>query len=420
MRSLTFLGILILLPCFLQGQSVFVKQGVLDLRSWNFEEQGSVDLSGEWEFYMSQLIPPDSFATINNVKDYVYVPSTWDEISKLLQPGKGYATYHLKILLGNPKELALEMPHFYSSYTLWINKTLVSSNGQVGTTKNTSIPQWLPKTITLPVFKDTLDVVIHASNFHHAKGGVKSNLILGLPSDLQLKRQVAVSSNLVMIGTLSLFSITFLLIFLFYKRDKAALYFALFCLTWAVRGVFSNLYLLTSVYPDMSWELSVKIEYITLYMAMVWSLFFLSHIFTADVNDMFKYFFTGCNAIFAICTIFTEASLYTQFLPVYLSFTLILLLYSVYVVIRAVVYERDGVWLIVSCIMTGVIVFAYDLIAYQGIAYFNAIITNLGYLTMFSLLAICLFYQLGMLKRSSRTRDILTYEDLYGENKSGF
>jgi hypothetical protein len=68
--------------------------------------------------------------------------------------------------------------------------------------------------------------------------------------------------------------------------------------------------------------------------------------------------------------------------------------------------------------MLGVIVFAYDLSAYQGLASFNPIIINIGYLGMFILMAICLAFQFGFLKRSARNRDILTYDDLYGTSRN--
>ncbi|MBT1702556.1 7TM diverse intracellular signaling domain-containing protein [Chryseosolibacter indicus] len=418
MRSLSILFLLIAIATTLQAQSVFVRQGVIDLRQWNFKEQGNVHLNGEWGFYMSQLIPPDSFPAISNVQDYIYFPSTWNESSKSLQPGKGYATYHLTVLLSKPQQLTLEVPHFYSSYALWINKKLTSSNGIVGRSKETSIPQWLPKTVSIPVSDDTLDIVIHASNYRHAKGGVRQSIIIGLHENLNFKRNVAVNSNIILIVLLGCLSGAFLFTYIFYKRNITSIYFSLLCFTWAIRAIFSNLYILTVKYPEIPWELCVKIEYITLYLAMVWAVFFLSSLFPEDVNTLFKYFFIGCNIIFVLCTVFTEASLYTQFLPVYLSFTLVLLLYSIYVLVRAVVYEREGVWYIVSSVMLGISVFTYDLIAYQGWAFFNSIITNFGYAVIFILLSMCLLYHIGMLKRTVPSQDILTFDDLYGGKPS--
>jgi hypothetical protein len=366
---------------------------------------------------MSDLISPDSFKSESIVKDYINFPTTWNETSKSLNPGKGFATYHLKIFITAPQKLALEVPHFYSNYILWINKEIISQNGEVGTTKDSSKPQWLPKTVLLPVNNDTLDVVIQVSNFHHAKGGVRENIILGSPEHLIFKRKIAVNSNLILAGGLATIAITFLILHFFVKSNTASLYFAALSITWAIRTIFSNLYIFTAYFPELPWELCVKIEYITLYLTMIWSIYFLAHLFPEDVNNLFKYFFITCNVIFTLFTVFSEAALYTQFLPVFLSFCLATILYVIYMLIRAVIYEREGVWFIVSCIMLGITMFAYDLVAYQGMASFNVVITNGGYLAMFLLMSICLIYQFGFLKRNSRNSDMLTYEDLYGSNR---
>jgi hypothetical protein len=41
-------------------------KGVLDLRQWNFEKDGPIDLTGEWEFFWKQLLEPADFKTNSN------------------------------------------------------------------------------------------------------------------------------------------------------------------------------------------------------------------------------------------------------------------------------------------------------------------------------------------------------------------
>ena len=36
--------------------------GILNLTDWDFENDGIVQLNGEWEFYREQLLIPDGFA----------------------------------------------------------------------------------------------------------------------------------------------------------------------------------------------------------------------------------------------------------------------------------------------------------------------------------------------------------------------
>jgi hypothetical protein len=261
-------------PLITEAQSPYIRRGILDLTQWNFHEQGYVKLTGEWEIFMSELIAPDTLAFTSIPKDYVFFPTTWNEISMSLRPGNGYATYHIQVFIKAPQLLAFELPHFYCNYALWVNQKLTAKNGEVGVSKQRSKPQWLPKTVTFQADQDTLDIVIHASNFHHAKGGVREDILLGEPGELNFKRKIAVTSNMILFGGLILIAVSFLIIYIFIKRELSALYFAALCLTWALRSVFSNLYLGINAFPEFPWELCVKIEYITLYLTMVWAIFF--------------------------------------------------------------------------------------------------------------------------------------------------
>ena len=396
-----------------------MRKGLIDLSSYDFQKNAPVNLSGEWEFYMSELIPPREFAlNKDETKDYIDFPSTWNELSKSLDPGDGFATYRVRVLVDAPKKLALELPHFYSSYTIWINSTVVAYNGIVGMNKNSSVPQWRPQTIIFDAQKDTLDMVIQASNFFHAKGGVREQIRIGDPDRLTFKRDVAVNGTLTMASILGVTAVVFFFIYFFIKREISTLYFAALSFTWGLRSLFSNLYVFTDYIPEFPWETAVKIEYISLYLVMIWAILFVSSLFKSEVNTIFKWVMCLCNLFFVIVTFAFDASLYTQFLPVYLSFCGVLILYIMYVLIRAFVYERDGVVFMVICLFLGVIIFSYDIIAYEGFATFNPLIINTGYILMFILMGLCMVYQLGFLKKSSSQHNVLTYEDLYGSPRN--
>ena len=52
------------------------KLGQIDLRAWDFEKQGRIQLYGEWEFYYNHLFTPEEFkvASVENL-DYMEVPT---------------------------------------------------------------------------------------------------------------------------------------------------------------------------------------------------------------------------------------------------------------------------------------------------------------------------------------------------------
>lgn len=409
------LCLLLLIQHFAFAQHFDIQKGLVDIQTYKFQEDGPLELSGEWEFYMSELFSPADFKTgRQHAKDYVDFPSAWNNSSG--SQNFGFATYRLKVIVDRNQDLALYVPHSYSNYTLWANDIKISSNGLVGKSKEKSIPKWLPLTVNLRRSEDTIEFVLQISNFHHAIGGIRKPFILGTHDEMTFRSSVSMTSNVVLIAGLAAMSLIYFFVFLFYC-SKSVVFFALMSLVWGIRGAFSNQYIAINYFPDFPWELAVKIEYISLFLIMVVAMLFIGSLFKEDVNKVFKYLFCGCNLIFVVITVLVDASTYTQFLPVYLSFAAVLIVYIVYVLVRALVYDRHGVWLIISCVFLGVIAFSYDLISYQGFATFNPIITSIAYLTMFILMAIALLFHVGIFKRSATT-NMLTYEDLYGGNNS--
>jgi hypothetical protein len=402
------------------SQNELARKGVFTINAGALN-QGAIPLNGEWEFYMSELKSPKSFKTsrinTSNV-DYIDFPSTWNHISKSLNPGEGFATYRLRVVMTTPEKLAISLPDIYTSYSLWVNSKLATSNGKVGTTPETSLPQWRPHTIYLEQEADTLDLVLQISNFSHANGGIREAMFIGTHEKMQFRRSIATISNLTLCVCLAVLGLLFLLLYAFAtSRESSALFFMALCFNWSIRALFSNDYLFNYYFPDFPWEVCVKIEYVTLYLMMIWAILFLGSIFKNDVSFSFKILFGLCNGIFTVLTLFFKPSVFTQFLPIYLSFAGMLMIYIVYVLIRAVMHERSGIWLMVSSIFLGVIVFSYNIISYEVQTPFNPIIISSGYLAMFLLTSVILLIDMGYMKRSSKSGSYLTYDELYGGNK---
>ncbi|HEX8059876.1 MAG TPA: 7TM-DISM domain-containing protein, partial [Cyclobacteriaceae bacterium] len=290
--------------------------------------------------------------------------------------------------------LSMELPDIYTSYQLWVNGTEVANNGEVGTSRQETSPQWLPKTIVFPA-TDTLHVMLQIANFHHMRGGSNDHIYLGLPDQLYQKRESAVITNIILFSGLGLIGCFFVILFLFFRKEKAALYFAALCITWALRAVFTNLYLFANWFPSIDWELMVKIEYLTLYLTMMWSLLYIGKLFSQDVNPIVKYGLIILNSVFILFTIATPAITFTNLLPAYKFVAWLILGYVAFVVIRAIIYDRAGAWFSAISIILGVLMFSYDMLTYEGFISFSPLLFNVGYLAIFLLNATAFAYHLS-------------------------
>lgn len=407
MKTLRILLPLLFINFFLSAQEVpLVERGMLDLRTWNVNEH-KVALTGYWNYFENELVS-DSIQKTGSLSQF---PQLWNE-------GVHYATYQLTILLPpNSQNLSLEIPQLYNSYQLFVNGQPLAANGKPGTSRETTTPQWLPQTVSFQHSGDTLSILLHVANFYHNKGGSKDPIYIGSSEVIQQYQSVIINSKKAEAIILMLLGFSFFAIYYIREeRKKITLYFSLLCFSWAIRSIFPDNYLFTSYFPDFNWAIMVKIEYITLYSTMIWSILFLSRLFPNESSNIIKYSIVGLNCVFLIVTIVFPPIIFTQWLTVYLAVAGILIFFAFTIVIRALIHERTGVWFLVACLFLGIVLFSYDIFVYEGFFTLpNPIFFSIGYITIFAILGITLLYHLKIFKGDGAS-GTLTYEDLYGKN----
>jgi len=387
--------------------------GLLDARQWKFEEE-RLPLTGRWTCFEDQLLTPPECATAKSI--YINFPSLWND-SRRDGSGQGVATYTLNILVPDSIDhFSLEIPQLYSSAQLWINGKLLTSIGKVGDTKKKTTPQWINKIVTFTERSDTLQLVLQIANFHHSKGGMKNPIFLGTPKQIQRHWSWELGANLADIVLVFLEGLAFLIIYLNRRSKKVVLFFALLCLTWAVRAAFSNLYPITYFFPGFNWKLLVKIEYLTLYGGVLWSILFLNALFKNISKQIIAYLLVVINIFFVVFTLVTSPVVFTRYVNVYLTVAAITVAYGGIIIIQALIYEQVGAWFLLLSLLMGVVVFGYDIAAYENTAGYNIILLHGAYLLMFMLVTIGLLLHLDILKTKFGQRDILTYNDMFGDN----
>lgn len=147
------------------------KKGVLDLRSWDFTEQGPIALNGEWEFYWQKLYSPKDFSQAKaDTAQWVGVPNSWNayHLNEKKLEGDGFATYRLQILVSKMtnENFSLRVPIIYTASTIWVNGQQVYSSGKVTTSQATTLPQYKPQVVDVALTKNSIELIIQVSNFH--------------------------------------------------------------------------------------------------------------------------------------------------------------------------------------------------------------------------------------------------------------
>ena len=388
---------LTLILCIVLAQSSLtmaqVENGWLDLRDiTDFDEP--VYLSGEWRFYWGDLLSPLEMDTIG-VSDYFYFPETWTnqysrdgiELNRF-----GSATYQMQVVLPDDyPELALYIKHVYSAGDLYVNDDLVEFGGEPGTTKTTTKPKWVPKIIELPRGIDTLKLTLHIANYSHDKGGAREPIVLQSEEMLDSRYSELMAYDLLLAGALIMTGLFFAGLFFFGSREIPALSFALFCLTFSYRVIGADDYTLQIIYPEMPWWLSLKLEYLSLFLPPMFLSFYTHQLFTFEykVNPFFV--FSVISGVFAVITIFFPPIIYTQFVEFYLGLILVGILIAGFTYFKAYRRKLNGSkWAMLSSFVVFVI-FGYEIFIYLGALIQIEFITFIGYTAFFFFQSIILF-----------------------------
>lgn len=405
----------ILVTCFCtcqmlpsHAQQTLFKEGVLDAREWGFSKR--LPLRGEWILVENKVLDPGASGLKNGRP--VSFPSLWNDM-RAGGRGTGCATYSLSVIV--PTDVSswvFEIPPLNNSYNLWVNGKLISSAGYVSDRSEESRPQWIYQLAEYSGNADTLKLVLQIANYHHYKGGATRPIYLGTSEPIEAHFHWALGSSIGESIVLFLTGIFFLTYFRS-GRKKVVLYFALLCLTWSVRAMFSNIYPLAWLLPGIDWEWSVKVEYLSLYFTVVWAALFFHTLFEDISNAVVTYLAVGVNGFFIIFTLLTPAIIYTRWISIYLAVAALVILYGVTMVVRALIIEKDGSWFLMGSIWTGILLFAYDIAAYHISFSYNLVVMNLGYMLIFALTTVGLLYHLGVFRTKDLPRDYLTMKDMY-------
>lgn len=370
---------------------------------------GPYALNGYWEFYPNELI--GSADMVNSLtKSLIEVPSWWTNESG--KPSIQSATYRLKVVLpekDRSASLALTMPDVYCSYDLWLNGKKLGQNGVVGKTKEESMPQWKPDTYAFKSDRDTLEIILHLSNFYHHRTGINKPILLGQADQLIQRERRIETSNTIMLAGLAFLV---LVAIVFYLRLKSAplLFYILLCLSWIMRSAFSNHYQVTQWFPDINWYLIVRTEYISLYMATLFGSLLVGSLFPRDVNRAFHIFFIVAGVCFTVFTLIVPPSVFTTFVQLYLGLSTILLTYILVIIIKAYTESREGAGFLLITALFAVGIFGYVILSYQGVFELDELVFNIGFLTQFILTLATVIRRIYKMK-TAKDYDFMTFDE---------
>ncbi len=323
-----------------------VQNGILDLRQWNFEQDGNLSLNGEWGFYWKQMVSPAlfSFPHPPPPSGLISVPGYWNDFSaqNAEATGTGYATYHIRILLPEPGDYALKLPDVATTYRLYVDGIQVAASGSPGINKKESIPRRTSQTADIGTRKDKVDIVMHVSNFHHWQGGLWESINFGTKADIYKSRDRGLLLDAFLLGSILIMGLYHLGLFLTRTKNLAPLYFGIFNILMVIRLITTGECIILQWIENVGFRSHILMIYLSFFFCVpIFSLYGQS-LFPREVPKGMVVFIIGVSSLFSIFVLISPLPFLTYAIPGYQAFILGLAGYGIWVVWQAVVRKRNG------------------------------------------------------------------------------
>lgn len=369
LTAVILLSLLLALVLYLEGSRFFssvssppeADKGVLDLQSWDWRQDESVPLSGQWEFYWKRLIPPDELTgnTFPLARSYSAIPGAWKGIPMGGEalPGEGFATYRLKVLLPERDEhqLALWIPAMNTAYRLWANGKEIASAGNVGTSELDSKPQYITRVAVANAQHAQLDLVLQITNYFHQRGGILKPIELGHVESIVRTKELHSGFDTLLIGSLLIMGLYHLGVFAVRTKELSMLFFGLFCLLVSLRVSLLGEIVLTRAFPGFPWMLLLKLEYLTAALGVPLFVLFFSNLFPCESSRKMNLGLCASILAFSLFIAMAPAMVFTQALIVLQLMMLAAIVYIMRIVTLAFMRQREGSGIIiVACFIFAV------------------------------------------------------------------
>ncbi|WP_432663520.1 ATP-binding protein [Wukongibacter baidiensis] len=331
-------------------RSPAAEKGVLDLTDWDLERDGPIKLDGEWEFYWKQLLTYNDFHREENdlkPSGYLKTPSVWNkyEIDGKKLPGEGYATYRLKIKSNDTEVIkGLKILTLSTAYKLMVDKETIGSNGIVGKSKETTIPQYKPQITSFKNDSKEFEIIIQVSNYVYSRGGFWRSIYLGTEQDVVALKENFARRESFLLGVVIIMILYHIVIYWLHRKDKSVLYFVLMLIFLAVRILFTGEYSINTLFlterTGIGWI--TPVEYIAMYWGATTLLLFMHKLYPKESSKKIVKGFVCIIVLFTLFTIASPIRVYTRFLLFYEVVIGIMFCYILFIIFVAKSRKKEG------------------------------------------------------------------------------
>ncbi|ANA80350.1 histidine kinase [Paenibacillus glucanolyticus] len=360
-------------------------QGRLDLTAWDFSEQGSVELNGEWEFYRGQLLTPESFEQqhpdekIPSPTSIVSVPDKWNQyIDEDGEPGAaGAGTFRLVVQLRGAEGIyGIHTGNIRTANRIFMSGQEVGASGSPGLSDDGSVPNNIPYVGYAQVDGSEVEILVQVSNFIYSSGGIYSPLVFGDKQAVMKSRETTAFVDLMTLAGFLIPAMYFLLLYRMQRNEKSLQYLGLFCLSAMVYVATHGEKLLSAVWPDLPYEWFIRIQMIFSAFVYYFLLRYIAETVQGLVHRWALYLSNAATLIAVGSGLILPTVVFSELEPVIYLFSVFIILYITTVMGRGIWRRSEDTGFMLIGILSIMVVITVHVLNLMGI-YSNLIIVPL-------------------------------------------
>lgn len=348
-----------------------VKQGVIDLTTWDFTKKGAATLDGIWDFYPNQLLTPVDFeADVSERKPLgppaaIQVPARWN---KTMGEAHGYGTYHLRVKLRpsfEKNDYGIRTQNIRMAHRIFIDGKEIGGKGLPGETRETDLQYNLPFTGFTSIEGDRADIIIQVSNYTYSSGGIVASLLFGDEHSILYSQQWDWLKDLMTLFGFILPAAFFLLLFRLRRSEKELRYLGLFSLSGAMYALTHGEKLLGTFVPFLPNTEILRLQLISSALAYYYLLRYMDALVPGAIHKW--YVRLGITLVILQCAIGLTLSpvLFSQLEPLMPMVSLSVIVYT----LRAMFYwlkkrPNDSHYVLISMMSILMVVILYTIGAF--------------------------------------------------------
>ncbi|TNJ61226.1 response regulator [Paenibacillus hemerocallicola] len=344
------------------------KEGVLDLRDWNFARDGTVALSGEWEFYRSQLLGPEHFAeSASSAADrpvltgIATVPGQWNKyIAEDGEPAEtGYATFRLLVKLSGADNgiYGIETTNIRTANRVFMAGSEIGAGGVPGESAETTTADNTPYVGFTRASGDTMEIIVQVSNYSYASGGMIYPLVFGDQRSVMQVRERNIFGDLMTSAGFLIPGLFFLFLYRIRREEVSLRYLGLFCLTSLIYVLTHGEKLLGGIIPGFPYELFLRIQLISSVLVHYYLMRYVSVIVSRRISPKLLLIFRVSTVLMLLVPVFLPTIVFSRIDVPYFSYSFIVVIYVAFVLLRDMKHRsKDVIYVLMSVQSISVII----------------------------------------------------------------